>query len=122
MRPLGPSLPSCFYTTEMTDLHPLQLPSVLVHEIRQFVGPHPCATMIRDFCEEIEYDQNGSLIQYLEWYRDWEAKLHLRIVHETMMRLLEDRPDGVYILTSPPPTPWTPPPSIYVGHAEVSST
>ena len=108
----------------MTDLHPLQLPSELIREIRLFVGPHPCAAMIRDFCADIGYDQNGSLIQYMEWYQDWEAKLHLRIVHETMMRLLEDRPDGVYISTRIPPAPWTHEhrvPSTYVGHAVVGS-
>ena len=78
----------------------MDLPSEITRPIHQYVGPRPCAILIQDLCEEIEYtgQENGSLIQYMEWYRDWEAKLHLRIVHETMMRLLVDRPDGVYLL------------------------
>ena len=102
-------------------LHNLGLPSETVHEIRQYVGPHPCATMIRDLCEEIDYggQEDGSLVQYLEWYRLWGTKMRLRCLYATTMRLLLDRPDGTYILTSDPPAPWTT--STYVGRAEVSS-
>ncbi len=112
-------------------LYHLGLPSETVHEIRQYVGPHPCATMIRDLCEEIDYtgQEDLSLIEYMEWHRWWETKMRLRCLYATM-RLLLDRPDGTYSLTSDPPAPWatSPPPraqrerlSTYVGLAEVSS-
>ena len=40
------------------NLHELDLPSEVTHLIRLFVGPHPCAKMVRDFLEDIEYDEN----------------------------------------------------------------
>lgn len=112
--------------SQMTDvglLDHLNLPSEIVHEIRQYVGPHPCAVMIRDRCEGIEFigQEAASLIQYMERYRLWETKLRLRCLHETMMRLLDHHPNGTYILTSPPPAPWvTSLSSTYVARADVS--
>ena len=92
----------------MTHLHEVdqvnRFPSELIHRIHEYVGPHPCAKIIRDFCADSEYPgQEESLIRYIEWYEWCEAKLRLRCILETMMRLLVDRPDGAYLLTSDPP-------------------
>ena len=96
-----PSIPSCFkdHNRHMTHLHEVDLPSELIHRIHEYVGPHPCAKIIRDFCVDIEYPAHEeSLIRYNEWYGWCETKLRLRCIHETMTRLLVDRPDGVYLL------------------------
>lgn len=112
----------------MTDLHPLQqvLPSELVHEVRQFVGPHPCAVLIKDHCGDIEYTgrEGVALIEYMSWYAEWEEKLRRCCLHETMLRLLADRTEGAYIITRDPPALWPPPRTIATpaGHAERSST
>ena len=86
----------------MTHLHELDLPNELIYRIHQFVGPHPLAVLIRDLCEDIEFDGEESLMPYMGWYREWEMRLRIRCLQETISRLVEERPNGTYVLNAPP--------------------
>ena len=83
------------------NLHELDLPSEVTHLIRLFVGPHPCAKMVRDFFEDIEYDENDGEMSFVEYvdYQEREIRLRIFCIHETLARLVEDGPDGPFIST-----------------------
>ena len=84
------------------NLHELDLPSEVTHLIRLFVGPHPCAKMVRDFFEDIEYHEHDgemSFVEYVNYYQEREIRLRIFCIHETLARLVEDRPNGTFIST-----------------------
>ena len=84
------------------NLHELDLPSEVTHLIRLFVGPHPCAKMVRDFFEDIEYDKHESemsFVEYVNYLNEREIRLRIFCIHETLARLVEDRPNGTFIST-----------------------
>ena len=84
------------------NLHELDLPSEVKHLIRLFAGPHPCAKLVRDFCEDLEYHEHDgemSLMEYVNYYQERETRLRIFCIHETLARLVEDRPNGTFIST-----------------------
>ena len=84
------------------NLHKLDPPSEVTHLIRLFVGPHPCAKMVRDFCEDLEYHEHDgemSLMEYVNYYQEREIRLRIFCIHETLARLVEDQPNGTFIST-----------------------
>ena len=84
------------------NLHELDLPSEVTHLNRLFVGPHPCAKMVRDFFEDIEYDKHESevsFVEYVNYLNEREIRLRIFCIHETLARLVEDRPNGTFIST-----------------------
>ena len=58
--------------------------------------------MVRDFFEDIEYDENDgemSFVEYVNYYQERETRLRIFCIHETLARLVEDGPDGSSIST-----------------------
>ena len=78
-RSMSPHIPLLLKDNSM-NLHEWDLPSEVTHLIRLFVGPHPCAKMVRDFCQDLEYHEHDgemSLMEYVNYCQEREIRLRI---------------------------------------------